>query len=228
MPEIPEIERLFADRGASFLSSAEALRGKLLDVRAFVFDWDGVFNAGAKGAGAPSTFAEADSMGTNLLRYAHWREHAALPVTAVVTGADNPSAVQFAEREHFSAVYVRLSDKTKVLAALRERYRIEAPQIAYVFDDVNDLSVARRAGARFLVRRDASPLLLEYATKHGLCDYITAAGAGAFAVREIAELVLGVLKRYEDVVTSRLNWDEDYARYFQARQAGETEVIDSL
>jgi 3-deoxy-D-manno-octulosonate 8-phosphate phosphatase (KDO 8-P phosphatase) len=225
--EIGAIERLFSERGASFLSSAEALSAKLESIRAFVFDWDGVFNTGAKGAGHASSFAEADSMGTNLVRYAHWRMHAELPVTAIVTGADNPSAVQFAEREHFSVVYARLTDKSKVLIALRERYGIDAGQIAYVFDDVNDLAVAAHAGLRFLVRRDASPLLQEYVARRGLCDYITAAEGGRYAVREVAELLLGILQCYDDVVTSRLDWDADYARYFAARQAADTEVVAS-
>jgi 3-deoxy-D-manno-octulosonate 8-phosphate phosphatase (KDO 8-P phosphatase) len=219
------IEKVFSDLGATFLLPAAELGARLRTVRALVFDWDGVFNAGAKGDGQSSTFSEADSMGTNLLRYALWREHGALPVCAVITGASNPSARQFATREHFSAVYSGIPNKDDALAELCSHYGLEAGQVACVFDDANDLSVAMKCGLRFFVSRDASPLLHDYVQRQGLCDYITAASSGNNAVREIAELLIGLLGTFDAVLASRIAWDDAYAEYFSARQAAPTQFV---
>jgi 3-deoxy-D-manno-octulosonate 8-phosphate phosphatase (KDO 8-P phosphatase) len=225
MDSAAAIEKTFSDLGASFLLPAAELGARLRKVRAFVFDWDGVFNVGAKGDGLSSSFSEADSMGTNLLRYALWREHGELPVCAIVTGADNPTARQFATREHFSAVYSGIANKAEALAKLCAAYKLESSQVACVFDDANDLPMAAHCGLRFLVRRAASPLLQDYARRHGLCDYVTAAVSGVYAVREVAELSIGLLGAYDDVLDSRIAWDDAYARYFSARQAAPTELV---
>jgi len=219
------IEKVFSDLGASFVLPAAELGARLRTVRALVFDWDGVFNAGAKGDGQSSTFSEADSMGTNLLRYALWREHRALPVCAVVTGANNPSARQFATREHFSAMYSGILNKDAALAQLCSDFGLERGQVACVFDDANDLSMAIKCGLRFFVSRDASPLLRDFVIRQGLCDYITAATPGNYAVREIAELSIGLLGTYDTVLASRIAWDDEYAEYFRARQAAPTQFV---
>ena len=105
MNSIAEIESLFSGLGADFHLPGEELHSRLTNVRAFVFDWDGVFNSGAKDDGATSTFSEPDSMGTNLLRYAYWRANGALPICAVVSGAVNATAESFVHREHFNNAY---------------------------------------------------------------------------------------------------------------------------
>lgn len=222
MSPAASIERRFSKLGGSFVASAAALGERLEGVRAWLFDWDGVFNTGEKGDSVASTFSEPDSMGTNLLRYAFWREHGELPVTGIVTGANNPSARQFATREHFSVLYSGVLDKGEALDDFCTRHGLEASQVAFVFDDVNDLAVAARCGARFLARRAASPLLADYAVRNGLCDYVTGAHAGYCAVREVAELAMGLSGAFDAVVASRVAFDEDYTRYFEARQAALT------
>jgi 3-deoxy-D-manno-octulosonate 8-phosphate phosphatase (KDO 8-P phosphatase) len=219
-----ELEARFSRLGGVFLTPLDELVERARSIRGFVFDWDGVFNAGAKAQGAASPFFEADSMGTNLVRYALWRAHGRMPVTAIVTGADNPTAVDFARREHFTAVFGRMLHKAEAADALCAKHEIAPAALACVFDDVNDLAMAAPCGLRFLVRRDASALLGDYVAERGLCDYITAMRGGENAVREVAELFLGLLGSFETVVASRTAWDDDYARYFAARQACETEV----
>jgi 3-deoxy-D-manno-octulosonate 8-phosphate phosphatase (KDO 8-P phosphatase) len=219
-----ELQQRFCALGARFLIDADRLAERLLTVRALVFDWDGVFNSGAKGDGSPSTFSESDSMGTNLWRYALWRRHGRLPLTVVVTGAKNSTAESFAKREHFSLVCSNVLDKGKLLSELAERHHLEAAGIACMFDDVNDLAMAAQCGARFMVRRPSSPMLEDFVAGEGLCDYVTAAEAGRFAVREVAELALGLTGDYRAVVESRRDFDDAYAEFFAARQAAETEL----
>lgn len=223
-----ELESRFSKLGGVFLTPAGVLRQRVQDVRGIVCDWDGVFNAGAKGDGSPSTFNEADSMGLNLLRYALWRANdSVLPVAALITGAENPTARGFARREHFHAVYHGARDKTVAIQALCTAQNVSTEQLVCVFDDVNDLGMAFGCGIRVLVRRDASPLLHDYVLRQKLCDYVTGLTPERNALREVCELLLGLLGAFDRVVRSRVAWDADYARYFAARQSVETEVIDS-
>ena len=57
---------VLAFEGASGISP-----DRLDKIKAFVFDWDGVFNNGAKDSEGASPFNEVDAMGTNLLRFNH-------------------------------------------------------------------------------------------------------------------------------------------------------------
>ncbi len=222
-----ELEIRFSKLGGVFLTPIHVLAERLRSVRGFVADWDGVFNDGAKGDGAGSTYSEPDSMGTNLLRYALWRAHGhKLPVAALITGAANPAAREFALREHCHALYYGARDKTRAIEALCALQGVSSEQLICLFDDVNDLGMAFACGIRVLVRRSASPVLLDYVARQGLCDYITAHPPHLHAVREVCELFVGLLGSFEAVVASRVAWDADYASYFAARQAVSTEFID--
>jgi 3-deoxy-D-manno-octulosonate 8-phosphate phosphatase (KDO 8-P phosphatase) len=220
-----EIEARFSKLGGVFVTPASVLLARVAKIRGLISDWDGVFNDGAKGEGASSTYNEPDSMGTNLLRYALWRARGALPVAALITGADNPSAREFARREHFDAVYHGARDKTVAIQAFCSSRRVSSDQLLCLFDDVNDLGMAFGCGIRVLVKRTASPLLLDFVLRQNLCDYVTAHSAQAHAVREVCELMLGLLGSFDAVVASRVAWDADYARYFAERQAVVTEIV---
>jgi 3-deoxy-D-manno-octulosonate 8-phosphate phosphatase (KDO 8-P phosphatase) len=222
-----ELENRFSKLGGLFVTPARVLAERMHGMRGFVSDWDGVFNQGAKGEGAESTYSEPDSMGTNLLRYALWREHRAQPpVAALITGAENPSARGFALREHFHAIYYGWRNKTQAIEALCRTQRVSSENLICIFDDVNDLGMGFACGIRIFVQRTASPLLRDYVVSQGLCDYVTALPPERHAVREACELLLGLLGAFETVVASRVAWDADYAAYFAARQTVATEFID--
>ncbi len=222
-----ELESRFSKLGGVFVTPARDLAERVHGMRGLVSDWDGVFNQGAKGEGAGSTYSEPDSMGTNLLRYALWRSHRdRMPVAALITGAENPSARAFAAREHFQAVYFGTRNKTQAIETLCRTQRVSSEHLICVFDDVNDLGMAFGCGIRIFVQRAASPLLRDYVVRQGLCDYVTALPPERHAVREACELLLGLLGSFEAVVGSRVAWDADYADYFAARQAVVTEFVD--
>lgn len=214
------IQSIFESVGGRFVTPPEDMARALQQCRGVVFDWDGVFNRGRKGTSTQSDFAEADSMGTNMLRYGLWRQAESLPFAAIISGEDNRSAVQFANREHFNGVYTGVKDKRTVIEHLASENKLEPRELICIFDDINDLGMAEMCGVRLLVRRDASPLLTEFAVERNLCDYVT--GASEFAVREACELALGLLGVYGDVVASRVAVDEYYDRYFDERQAVST------
>ena len=211
--------------GARFVLPVEEFAQKLAHCRAVVFDWDGVFNAGQKGATATTGFNEPDSMGTNMLRYGLWRNAGELPFTAIISGEKNDSAIAFAEREHLSEVFTGVPDKRLVIERICRNEGISPDQIACVFDDINDLPMAELCGLRLMVRRSANPLLTRYAEQRSLCDYVSGADSSSYAVREICELLLGLLGSYDRVLDSRVAYDQDYRNYLQERQAVVTRLF---
>ena len=216
----------FRAGGASLVAPVGDIRARLSGVRAFLFDWDGVFNTGRKSEGSPSGFSEADSMGTNLLRFAWWlRDHGSLPCTGILTGQDNPTAVRLAERERFQAVYRGFLNKRAALDDIQSRFDIRPEQICFLFDDVLDLGVAGQCGLRILVRNGGAPLLAEHAQAEGLCEYVTGREGGAHAVRETAELLLGLTGDYQRVVTERASHSDLYRSYLDQRSAGAPVVL---
>lgn len=214
----------FRAGGGLLLADPDEIRARLARVRAFLFDWDGVFNDGGKGDG-PSGFSEADAMGTNLLRFGLWtRDDGRLPFVGILTGQDNPAAVELARRERFQAVYRGFLDKAAALEDLGRRHGIRPEETCFVYDDVLDLGVAGRCGLRVLVRNGAAPLLARYAGEAGLCDYVTGREGGAHAVRETAELLLGLAGLYDGLVRERAAHTDVYRRYLALRNDGEPEV----
>ncbi len=194
------------------------LASKIGRIQVLMFDWDGVFNDGTKGVETPSTFNEADSMGTNMLRYGLWLNNGRMPIAAIVSGEKNQTAKHFARREHFDGIFSGIGDKRQAVEHLSAEYQIPPESIACVFDDINDLAMAQICGVRCLVQRPASPLFREYSGDHGLCDYITGHGSGSHAVREISELLLGLSGLFEKVIKSRVAFDRHYREYFSQRQ----------
>jgi 3-deoxy-D-manno-octulosonate 8-phosphate phosphatase (KDO 8-P phosphatase) len=214
----------FRAGGALLLAEPSEIRARFSGVRALLFDWDGVFNAGAKGDG-PSGFSEADAMGTNLLRFGLWtRDDGRLPFVGILTGQDNPAAVELARRERFQAVYRGFLDKGAALEDLSRRHGIRPDEICFLFDDVLDLGVAGRCGLRILVRNGAAPLLGRYVGAERLAEYVTGREGGAHAVRESAELLLGLAGLYDGLVRERAVHGDAYRRYLALRNAGEPEV----
>ena len=212
------LENTFSRLGGEFVSSLSEIRAKLEGIRAFIFDWDGVFNTGTKGDGLFSPFSEADAMATNLLRFGFWLEHQhQLPFVGIITGENNRTAIQLAERECFSAVYFKIPHKGATLEHLQQAFQVSPKEIAFFFDDVLDLPLAKQAGLRFLVRRKAGPLFLDYAKQHGYCDYITAREGGSHAIREVVEMLLGAQQVFDQVVSERLKYSQDYQKYLSER-----------
>lgn len=213
----------FSALGGEFISPASDIQKKLQNIKVFLFDWDGVFNNGNKGGDTPSGFSEADSMGTNLLRFGHWLRHQQLPFTAIITGENNTAAIQLAEREHFNSIYYQVRDKATALKHLQTTYNIKLEEVAFCFDDVLDLPIAKQCGLRFMINRSSSPLFAEYVKQQHNCDYISAHSGGQHAVREICELILGLTEKFTTVVEERCAFSPLYQSYLQTRNAGDTQ-----
>lgn len=218
-----DIERLFTNAGGRFVSPIAQLAQKLQQVKAFVFDWDGVFNNASKLGGGSSSFNEVDSMGTNLLRYAYFSKSGHLPLSAVISGERNETAFYFCKREYFHYSFFKTPHKTDALTFICEQHKLLPHEVAYVFDDVLDLSIASVCGVRILVGRSGSPLFTDHCIKGGLVDYITGAKGGDYAVREACELLIGLYGNYDEVISNRTHYAEHYRNYLSQRRAVATQ-----
>ena len=202
-----------------FPAGATALAARMARCRAVLLDWDGVIGSGLKGPGAPAAFNEIDAMGLNLLRYALWRRGGSgtIPAVAVVSGQRDPGAQALAERDRMDALYMGFLDKRLALEHLCRTRTLDPVEVLFVFDDVIDLGVAERCGARFLVARPAQPLVEVMARRRGLCDYVVRAPAAGGAVREACEVALALLGMDEEVFAARGWFDVSYQRYLEVR-----------
>lgn len=212
------LTQLFTEIGGRFITPEAELIEKLKHIKAFVFDWDGVFTDGSKDHLLQSSFNEIDSMGTNLLRFSYYLHHKTVPTTAIISGEKNSAAFTFIDRECFHASYSKFANKLLATKHLCEIHKIKQNEICYVFDDVLDLSLAEVCGIRIFIPRSANPLFNEYVVKHNLADYLTGATSGKGAVREACELLIGLNGNFNEVITERKNFSDSYANYLALRK----------
>lgn len=218
-----EIQKIFEEIGGAFVSSPSDIQSKLSQIKAFVYDWDGVFNNAIKNENKSSTFNEADSMGTNLLRYTYYHQHGEMPKAALISGERNEMAFHFSLREHFDASYYKIPHKINALNHFCEKHNLGLHEVCYFFDDVLDLSIAEACGLRILINRKANPLFRRYVVGNNLADYITGHDSGNFAIREASEMLIGLSGLYDTIITERRTFSENYSAYFKARQAASTD-----
>lgn len=191
---------------------------KWANIKAFISDWDGVFNDGQKNPSLSGYFSESDSMGLNLLRYSKYLQNGTIPPFAIITGADNPTAIELAKRERFQNVYSKILDKRVAFEDFCQKNNLQPHEVAFFFDDVNDLAVAKMCGMRFLIRRNATPLFTDFVKKNNLCDYISTQEGGQHALREICENLFALDNHYETIMTDRAEFSPIYQTYFSIRQ----------
>ena len=219
-------EDIFTSNGGKFITPSSTLQDKLINIKALLFDWDGVFNSGEK-SDTPSSFNEVDSMGINMLRFGYFMMLGHIPYTAIVTGETNQAGFRWAKRERFDNVFYQVKNKVDLLPVLKEKHNIEPDQVLFVFDDILDLSLARQCGARFLVNRKANPLFNAYCIKNNLCDYLTYSSGDKNALREVSEIVLDGLGKFEETIEERIQFNGSYMDFLAQKMPKETKYLKS-
>lgn len=218
-----DIYNIFTGIGGEFQIPFDAFAQKVRGIRAFIFDWDGVFNDGTKDHDGSSNFNEVDAMGTNLLRFSQWLYRGELPHVAVMSGERNTLSFQLTTREHFHQGYFRVKNKMQAFRHFAALHKLKPAEIAFVFDDVLDLELAQEAGLRIMIQHRGNPLFKKYVLDHKLADYV--ASRSAYGVREACELIIGTTGNYDEVVSNRAHFTDQYAAYLSARQAVNTEYF---
>ncbi|HQQ97773.1 MAG TPA: phosphatase [Cyclobacteriaceae bacterium] len=215
----------YIQQGGEFVSPPSHFVEKMKPIRVVLFDWDGVFNDGFKRGEEGSIFSEVDAMGTNLLRYALWRAHGTVPVSAIMTGEQNPSAVHFAKRENFTAAFTGTKNKGKAFQLFCEQYKCTPQQVLFFGDDVLDLDVARQCGVRIIIGRKSGVLFKQWVSTNHLADYITACDGGNHGLREAAEMIMGLAGWYDEVISNRMVFSDNYQKYLAERKTTATNHV---
>ncbi len=214
-----EIKQAFEAAGGEFISPLSVFIEKLSSIKAFIFDWDGVFNSGFKQDNTGSPFSEPSSMGLNMLRFSGYLKTGKTPLIFIITGENNLPAIRLAQREHFAAVYLSVRNKLQALAHIEQEFGIASNQVAFAFDDILDLGLAKEATLRFQVNRKANPLMDAFVKAQNIADYKTSVEGQEHAVREICELVIGLNGNYDQTISERMNFTDYYQEYLNERNS---------
>lgn len=211
--DLTHFEDHFVDIGGQFLTSSFNIKSKLESIKAFVFDWDGVFNDGSKN-GAISSHSDIDLNGLKLLTYAYYMHFGNHPELALITTNNSDMLGDFAKEENISLLNVDdESSKDQAFLNFCNEKGISPGQVAFVYDDVFDLSIANGAGLKFMVGRLANPLLINYVEHNHLADYISASQGNEHALREITELLSGLLADYSELLSNIVTRDKHYLEF---------------
>ena len=201
------------------VNSIEEMELRARQLKAFVFDWDGVFNSGFKDLDGGSPFSEVGSMGVNMVRFAAYLKNGELPYSAIISGKENPYAIRFAEREHMHGLYMGFSDKKGAFADFLKTHGLQAHEVAFVFDDILDLSVAARAGLRIMIGGEQTDILQEQVIKRGEVDAVTTLSGQENGLRQACEFMIELMGNFSEVVDKRVAFEGAYATYLEERNA---------
>jgi 3-deoxy-D-manno-octulosonate 8-phosphate phosphatase (KDO 8-P phosphatase) len=161
-------------------------------IRMLLFDCDGVLTDGRIVLGNNGTelkfFSTCDGIGMNL-----WKKGGFS--CGVISGRSSEALSQRARELKFDELHQGSMSKGEVLADIMQRRGLEAEEIAYIGDDLNDLPVGTKVGL-FFVPANHSLAIRPYA------DYILSTSGGHGAVREAIDLILGHKGLLEQLVQS--------------------------
>jgi len=219
------LENQFVKLGGTFLAPVKEINSFLINIKAFVFDWDGVFNDGRKTNDSDSSFSEIDSMGINMLRFDYWLRNNRIPKIFIISGMKNQTAIEFSKREHFDGIFLNIKNKTEALDSICSKNNIVAKEIAFMFDDILDIEVAKASGLSFFVGRKSNPLLTDYVKQNKICNYISAFSGENHAIRETCELLIGLSGDYNRALELRIQFKGEYEEYINKRNAINTDVM---
>lgn len=156
------------------------INAALSRIRVVVFDVDGVLTDGKvliDGEGNESLrFDVQDGLGV-------YRGYRVGLQYAIITGRETPAVDARAKQLQIEQVYQGRTDKQEAFEAIKEQLGVEAQEIAYMGDDLNDLPIMEQVGFSCAVA-NALPEVRAKAT------LVTHARGGDGAVREFLERII--------------------------------------
>ena len=164
------------------------LRKKAQKIKLLLLDVDGVLTDGGiviDDRGVESKrFDVRDGQGITLLK------RAGIEV-GFVSGRSSHVVRSRARELGVKLVYQGVRSKADIYDRIKVKTGFDDEHIAYVGDDIIDIPILRRVGLAITVRDCWSGV-------RRMVDYVTKAGGGRGAVREVSELILQAQTRWED------------------------------
>ena len=153
---------------------------KLPEIKMFLTDCDGCLTDGgmyySEQGDELKKFNTKDGLGFRLLR-----EQGI--VTGIITGENVELNQRRSAKMKLDIYEPGIQDKLAVVKRLCRQYEIGLENVAYIGDDVNDLAVIQAVGFGCSVADGMEEV-------KAAADYVTKAGGGQGAVREVIELIL--------------------------------------
>lgn len=176
-------------------SISPEVRARIKKLKLLLLDVDGVLTDGRILVGNSGdelrSFDILDGFGLQLLRRAG--------IPHVIVTAKKSKGVSLRAREIKTAlVFQNVSDKLAVLEKVAKRFKLKWDAIGFVGDDLIDLPLMRRVGFAATVPNAVGEI-------QEIAHYVTQRRGGRGAVREVADLILKVQGKWEEVT----------ARYYQ-------------
>lgn len=162
------------------LPSKTSLFSRLKNIRLFATDVDGVLtDAGmyySESGEELKKFNTRDGMGIKLLQRAGL-------ITALVTQERTKLVARRGEKLMIPEVHQGVMDKLSLVRDMAGRHGLSLDQVAYMGDDINDLTTLKAVGFS-ATPADGLPQVL------AAVDYVCTKKGGEGAVREIVEMIL--------------------------------------
>ena len=155
-------------------------RDRLKNIKLLLLDVDGVLTDGGiiytDSGEQVKIFNSRDGLGIRLL------QDAGIQV-GIVTGRASQVLRHRCENLGIDLLFEGIADKASVLQEIREETRIEPSEMAFIGDDLVDLPLFVRVGVSIAVS-DGHAVVRQKA------DWVTEAGGGSGAVREVCDEIL--------------------------------------
>lgn len=159
-----------------------ALHSRLSKIKMLIMDVDGVHtDTGmyySENGDELKKFNTRDGKGIELIRDKGF-------LTAFITGEETELVRRRAAKLKIDFVFQGIRHKSPILDEILDRTGLDAEQVAYIGDDVNDIDVMQRVGLAITTRDGA-------AQNKRIADYETKAKGGEGAVREVCDMLLEV------------------------------------
>jgi 3-deoxy-D-manno-octulosonate 8-phosphate phosphatase (KDO 8-P phosphatase) len=171
----------------------KALMTRLAQVKLFLSDVDGILTDASVFMDQErelKRFHIMDGLGLKLLR----REGIKV---GWISGRASPATEQRARELQIDFLHQSGGRKVDVAEAYLKAHDIRWEQVCYMGDDILDLGMLKRAGVAVSVPNGITEA-------KALAHYITRAGGGNGAVREIADLILKAQNRWDRLVQEYL------------------------
>ncbi|WP_456401572.1 KdsC family phosphatase [Persephonella sp.] len=163
---------------------------KAQKIKWFIMDVDGVLTDGRiiydnKG-NEIKNFSVKDGLGISML-------HKGGIKTAIITGRNSDIVLKRAEELKISEIYQNADKKLDIYNLLKKKYKFKDEEALYIGDDYNDLPVLKKV--HFPVTVPESPEIVKRE-----CIYVTKKEGGNGAVREVAELILSLQGKLNQII----------------------------
>lgn len=166
------------------------MKSKLMKIKMLLMDVDGVLTDGdiiyTSEGDELKKFNVQDGMGITLARLAGLK-------TGIITSRESELVKRRAGELKFDVIEQGCKRKLKEYENIKKKFNFEDENIAYMGDDIPDMSILNRAGYSI------APANARDEVK-AVCDYVTVQPGGQGAVREVIDKILKLQDKFYSIL----------------------------